>query len=67
MTTLSRFKLLKVTLTLTLSLILTNTYKIMQITALTAILARRINIKELTSKSAKIMKILSPECSLIAR
>ena len=39
----------------------------MQITAFKAILARIINVKELTSKGAKIMKILSPECSLIAR
>ena len=39
----------------------------MQITALTAILARRINMKGLTSKGAKIMKILLPEWSLIGR
>ena len=39
----------------------------MQITAFKAILARKINIKGLTSKSAKIMKIHSPEWSPIAR
>ena len=39
----------------------------MQITAFKAILGRKINIKGLISKGAKIMKILSPEWSLIVR